>query len=284
MKSNKIIICCALTGAGTQKSAAPSLPVTPEEIAEDVVRVGRAGASYVHLHARDPKNPAVPINDTAVYRDILDAVREKCKEADLDMVINMTTGLAFKNDESRYAHARELLPELMSLDIGSFNYNDKFLYSNPPDFLREACKMALEYDIKPEIEVFDTGHIRSAETFIKEGILKTPCHFQFVLGAGGAMDGTIENLIFLKNMLPEGSTWSATGIGITHVPILYASIAAGCDVLRVGLEDNIYYARGVKATNEMLVKRAVEAAKLAGREIANAAETREILGITRKCL
>ena len=284
MKSNKVVICCALTGGATPKSKSEYLPVTPDEIAEDVVRVGLAGASYVHIHARDKQNPEQAVNDADVYTEIVEKIREKCKEANLDMVINLTTGVPIGTYEERFAHAKKLRPEMMSLDVGSFNYWDREVYANHPDYLRMACKMALECDIKPEIEVFDSGHIRSAQTYIDEGLLKAPCHYQFVLGAGGAMAGTIDNVVFLKNMLPEGATWSATGIGTDHLPVMYAALAAGCDVVRVGLEDNLYYSRGVKASNEMLVKRAVEVAKLAGREIATAEEAREILGLTRKCL
>jgi uncharacterized protein (DUF849 family) len=143
--------------------------------------------------------------------------------------------------------------------------------------------------VKPEFEVFDTGHIDSVMYYVnKHGIPKPP-HIQFIMGVGGSMPGTAENLAFMVNKLPEGATWSVSGIGKCHMPMMLAGLALGCDGLRVGLEDNVMYGKDkdgnkIIATNEMLVKRAVDLAKLAGREIATAQEAREILGITRNCL
>ncbi len=137
--------------------------------------------------------------------------------------------------------------------------------------------------------MFDTGHIDSVMYYVnKHGIPKPP-HIQFIMGVGGSMPGTAENLAFLVGKLPEGATWSVSGIGRCHMPMMLAGLALGCDGLRVGLEDNVVYGKDengnkIIATNEMLVKRAVELAKLAGREIATADEAREILGITRNCL
>lgn len=280
-KSNKVIICAALTGAVTPKEKSPNHPITPDEIAADVVRCARAGAAAVHLHARDEQARGTMSVD--VFTEIFEKTRAACIEAGVDVIVNLTTsGAVGCTKEQRVAHIEKLKPEMMSYDVGSFNWDDAFIYDNSPDFLRLAGKVALENDVKPEIEIFDSGHILSTATYIKEGLLKAPAHYQFVLGVGGAMQGTIENVLFLRNMLPEGATWSATGIGAYHLPVMYAALAAGCDGLRVGLEDNVYMSRGVKASNVQLVERAVEIAKLYGREIATAGEAREILGITRK--
>ena len=132
--------------------------------------------------------------------------------------------------------------------------------------------------------MFDTGHIDSVMHYVNRWDIPKPPHIPFIMGVGGAMPGTTENLAFLVNELPEGSTWSVSGIGRAHMPMLLAGLALGCDGLRVGLEDNIYLSRGVIATNVQLVERAVEISKLAGREIATADDAREILGITRNCL
>ncbi len=280
-KSNKVIICAALTGAVTPKEKSPNHPITPDEIAADVVRCAKAGAAAVHLHARDINAKGTMSAD--VFTEIFEKTKAACQEAGVDVIINLTTSGAMNcTKEERVAHIQKLKPEMMSYDVGSFNWDDAFIYDNSPDFLRLAGKVALECDVKPEIEVFDSGHIRSTQTYIKEGLLKAPAHYQFVLGVGGAMEGTIDNVVFLRNMLPEGATWSATGIGTAHMPVMYAALAAGCDMLRVGLEDNVYLSRGVKASNEALVKRAVQVATTFGREIATADEAREILGITRK--
>ncbi len=280
-KSNKLIICAALTGAVTPKEKSPYHPITPDEIAADVVKVVKAGASCVHIHARNEN--AMGTMSVDVFREIMEKTKAACQAENLDVIINLTTsGEKGATIEQRVAHIRELKPEMMSYDVGSFNWDDVWIYDNSPEFLRLAGKVAIENDVKPEIEVFDSGHIRSVNTYVKEGLLKAPCHYQFIMGVGGAMEGRVEDLVFLKNMLPEGATWSASGIGPKHLPVMYASLALGCDALRVGLEDNVYLKRGVKASNEDLVKRAVDIATTFGREIATAQEAREILGITRK--
>lgn len=280
-KSNKLIICAALTGAETPKEKSPYHPITPDEIAADVVKCAQAGAAAVHIHARD--KDAKGTMDLRVFTEIFEKTKNACQTAGVDVIINLTTsGQMGASIEEKVAHIKALKPEMMSYDVGSFNWDDKWIYDNSPDFLRHAGKVALEYDVKPEIEVFDSGHILSAGTYVKEGLLKAPCHYQFVLGVGGAMQGTVENIVFLRNMLPEGATWSATGIGTYHLPVIFGALAAGCDGLRVGLEDNVYMSRGVKASNVALVERTVQIAKLFGREIATAQEAREILGITRR--
>ena len=225
-KSNKVIICAALTGAVTPKEKSPNHPITPDEIAADVVRCAKAGAAAVHLHARDIN--AKGTMSTDVFTEIFEKTKAACQEAGVDVIINLTTSGAMNcTKEERVAHIQKLKPEMMSYDVGSFNWDDAFIYDNSPDFLRLAGKVALECDVKPEIEVFDSGHIRSTQTYIKEGLLKAPAHYQFVLGVGGAMEGTIDNVVFLRNMLPEGATWSATGIGTAHMPVMYAAQAAG---------------------------------------------------------
>lgn len=280
-KSNKLIICAALTGAVTPKEKSPHHPITPDEIAADVVRCAQAGAAAVHIHARDEH--AQGTMSVKVFTEIFEKTRDACRKAGVDVIINLTTsGQKGASIEEKVAHIKALKPEMMSYDVGSFNWDDRWIYDNSPDFLRHAGQVALDCDVKPEIEVFDTGHILSAGTYVKEGLLKAPCHYQFVLGVGGAMQGTVENIVFLRNMLPEGATWSATGIGAYHLPVMYAALAAGCDGLRVGLEDNVYMSRGVKASNVSLVERAVQVATTYGREIATADEAREILGITRR--
>lgn len=281
MKSNKLFICAALTGAVTPKAKSPYHPISPEEIAEDVVKCAKAGAAIVHLHGRD--KDAQGTMDLDVFTEIFERTKDLCTKEGVDVIINLTTsGEKGASIEKKVAHIKALKPEMMSYDIGSFNWDDMWIYDNSPEFLRTAGKVAVDNDVKPEIEVFDSGHIRSFATYEKEGLLKAPGHFSFVLGVGGAMDGSVENIIFLRDKLPEGATWSATGVGTWHLPVIFGALAAGCDGLRVGLEDNIYLSRGVKGSNEDFVKRTVEIAKLYGREIATAEETRNILGITRK--
>ena len=278
--SNKLIISAALTGALTPKSVCPSLPVTPEEIAADVVACAKAGAAAVHIHVRDDECRYTM--ETQRFVDAFEAIKAACLRENVDIIVNLTTSNGPGTDEIRLAHLEKLRPEMCSYDAGTFNWGSS-IFENSLVFLEKLGKATQEWDIKPEIEVFDASMVGNAVRLIKRGFLKAPAHFQLVLGIGeGGLDGNIENVNYLLSKLPAGSTWSITGIGKTHMPCLLAGLAAGCDGIRVGIEDNIYLSKGVLATNVQLVERAVAIAKLAGREIATAAEARQILGITRK--
>ena len=281
---NKLIISVALTGSGTSKEAAPSVPYTADEIARDVVAVAKAGAAIVHIHVREDNG--WPTMSTEKFTGAFEAVKAAVKEAGVDVVVNLTTSgsPAIEPNDLRMAHLKKLRPEMCSFDAGTMNWNNGGVFVNAPDFLEELSKCVVEEDIKPEIEIFDGGMIGNALYYIKKHNIPEPCHFQFVLGVGGGLDGTVRNLSFLKEMLPEGYTWSVTGIGKTHLPMVLAGLAMGADGLRVGLEDNIYMSKGVPATNVQLVERAVAIAKLAGREIATAQDAREILNIKRQSL
>jgi 3-keto-5-aminohexanoate cleavage enzyme len=287
-KSNKLIISCCLTGAATKKDAAPAVPYHPDEIAADVVCVVKAGAAIVHIHVRDDQGSKSMSLDK--FTRTVELTRAACKKEKLDVVINLTTSGGSYIDEERLQHLEKLRPEMCSFDAGSLNWSNSFVFENHPRFLEKLCKAVNEYDIKPEVEVFDSGFMGNTAFYVKKHGLKTPTHYQFIMGVPGGMDGTAKNLAFMVDMLPEGSTWSVSGIGgKTHLPMLLCALAMGADGVRVGLEDNILYGfdeKGSKiiGTNEQFVKRAVELAKIAGREIANAQEARDILGITRKCL
>lgn len=280
----KLIISAALTGTGTSREAAPTVPIFPEEIAQQVVDVAKAGAAAVHIHVRDEKG--WPTMSTDRFTEVFVAIKKATEAAGVDMIVNLTTSgsSTFESNETRLAHLKKLHPEMCSYDAGTFNWNCGGVFVNAPDFLEELSACVVAEDIKPEIEVFDNGMIGNALYYAKKYGIPTPCHFQFVLGVGGAAAGTARNLVFLREMLPEGSTWSVTGIGKTHMDMMLAGLSLGCDGLRVGLEDNVYMSRGVKATNVQLVERAVKLAELAGREVATAQEAREILGIHRHAL
>lgn len=277
--SNKLIITAALTGAMTSKDATPYIPLTPEAIAEDVVACAKAGAAIVHIHVRDEQ--ARFTMKTRYFEDAFVAIREACIRENVDVIVNLTTSNGPGTDEERLAHLELLRPEMCSYDAGTLNWGME-IFENSPQFLNKLGLKVQELDIKPEVEVFDASMIGNAIRLIKSGILRAPCHFQFVLGVPGGLDGTIDSVNFLLPKLPEGSTWSITGIGKTHIPMLYAGLAAGCTGVRVGLEDNIMLGRGNLVTNAALVEHAVQVARLAGREPATAAEAREILGLTRK--
>jgi uncharacterized protein (DUF849 family) len=273
--NDPVIISCALTGAQSPKSKNPAIPITPREIADDAYAVWKAGAAIVHLHMRD-KAGAGTMN-IARYRETVALIRE---HRDCDVIINCTSsGGPTNTHKKRLEHFEKISDiEIGSFDAGTLNWACSYVFSNPPDFLEKLGLSFQKHNIIPEIEIFDPGMIGNARHYLKKKVLQPPGWFQLVLGVLGGMDATIENMVFLQRMLPEGALWSATGIGKGHLPILYGAIAHGGHV-RVGLEDNLYYRYGEPATNEMLVSRAVRAAREFGREIATPTEARKILGI-----
>ena len=269
----KTIITASLTGAVTPKSANPDIPLTPKEIAEDAVRVWKEGAAIVHLHMRDDEGSGCM--DLTKFRETVQRIRDNT-----DLVINLTTsGGPTPDDESRFAHVVELLPEMCSFDAGTFNWLPGPPFMNTAEFLRKLGKVCIETGTKPEIEVFDTGMINAAIYFMeKEHVLEAPLHFQFVLGVTGMAKATPHVVTQLHSMLPAESSWSALGIGAGHLPVLYTAVALGGHV-RVGLEDNIYYAKGQLATNSQLVARAARLVREFNNDVATPDDARAILGL-----
>jgi len=278
---NKVIITAALTGAVTP--AGYSIPETPEQIARDAYACWKAGAAVVHIHTR--AEDGLGAMNTGAFAEIVERIRAY---EDCDVVINCTSSGASPQhpatDEERYLHHLTVPGiEMGSYDAGTFNWMPSGVFMNTPQFLEKLGDAYMEMGIKPEIEIFDAGMLGIAEYFVKKGHLPAPCHYQFCLGVLGGMPATVENLLYLKNHIPEGSTWSAFGVGAGHLPILYAALALGGH-LRVGLEDNVVYGKAedgskIMATNVMLVERAVKAVELFGKKPATSAQAREILGI-----
>jgi len=294
-KTNKIIIQVCLCGAATKKEQAPTVPYYPEEIAEQIVACAKAGASIAHIHVREDKivngelQRGYKSMSLEKFTQAVEMTREACRKAGVDIIINLTTSGGEYEDYKRLQHLGVLKPEMCSFDPNTLNWANSFIFENSPRFLDLLSQEVVKHDIKPEFEVFDTGHIDSAMYYVNKWNIPKPPHIQFIMGVGGAMPGTAENLAFLVGKLPEGATWSVSGIGKAHMPMMLAGLALGCDGLRVGLEDNIIFKRNpdgskVIGTNVMFVERAVELSRIAGREIATADEAREILGIKRNCL
>ena len=281
---NKRIISVAVTGAWPTRKDNPTLPVTPQEIADDVYECWKAGAAVAHIHVRN--DDGTPSTEFERYKETIEKIREK---KDCDICINITSsggtlgaGSDDEDYEARIKPILELLPEMCSYDCGTLNWQYNTIFENHPRFLEKLGLETQKLNVKPEIEIFDPGMIYAAEYYMKKGILKAPCHFQLILGAAGGVKATIEDLVMLKNRLPEGSTWAASGIGRGHVPIMMATIAMGGH-LRVGLEDNVFYSKGVPAKgNVQLVSRAKRLLEEAGYEAATSDEAREILGLVRK--
>ena len=291
-KSNKVIISVCLCGAGTKKAQAPTVPYTPEEISDQAIECAKAGAAIAHIHVREDKmvDGEMQIGYKSMslekFTETVELTRKKCKEQGVDIVLNLTTSGGEYEDQKRLQHLGKLLPEMCSFDPNTLNWSNSYIFENSPRFLNLLSQEVVKYNIKPEFEVFDTGHIDSVMYYVNKWNIPQPPHIQFIMGVGGSMPGTAENLAFLVNKLPAGATWSVSGIGKAHMPMMLAGLALGCDGLRVGLEDNVLYGKqpdGTKviATNKMLVERAVELSKLAGREIATAADARQILGLTQ---
>ncbi len=271
---NKVIITAALTGAMTPKEMNPNIPLTPEEIAEDAYKCWKAGAAVVHLHMRDDEG--LGTMDKEKFKKTVELIKAK---PDCDVVINCTTsGDNRASYDDRMAHLPYVKPEIASFDAGSFNWMPFGIFDNSPQFLEPLGNTMKEHGVKPEFEIFDSGFMNVVKYYAKKGVLEAPYHYQFVLGVLGGMEASVKNLQYLHEMLPEGATWSAFGLGKQHMPIMYATLALGGHI-RVGLEDNVYYSKGQLASNVMLVERAARVINEFGKEPATPEEARQILGI-----
>lgn len=274
--SNKVILTVAPTGAWPTKKDTPYIPLQPKEIAKDIYDCWKAGASIAHIHVRDDEDKASMSFEK--FKEVIELVRA----TDCDIVLNTTTsgGLGI-DDEIRMKPFSELKPEIASYDCGSMNWAHTTVFENSPKFLEKLGTRMQEVGVKPEIEIFDAGMIYNALYYLKKGILKAPLHFQFVLGVPGGMAATVENLVFLKSLIPEGSTWGALGIGKGHLPIMYCALAMGGH-LRVGMEDNIFISKGVLATSNVeFIERTKLIVEAMGKQIATPDEARAILALRR---
>ena len=273
MSENKTIITVAPTGAWPSKKDNPNIPLTPSEIADEVYNCWKAGAAVAHLHMRDDEG--LGTMSTSKFEETVSLIRKRC-----DIILNLTTsGDLNATEETRTAHLKSIKPELASFDAGSMNWMHKSLFLNPPAFLEKLAVVMKENGVKPEIEVFDPGMLYNALYYLKKGFLEAPLHFQFVLGAAGGIAATVENLVYLKSLLPEGATWSAFGIGKQHLPVMLTTIALGGHV-RVGMEDNVYYSYNQPAeSNAQFVERTARIVKEANQEVATVDEARKILGL-----
>ncbi|MFI8357488.1 3-keto-5-aminohexanoate cleavage protein [Streptomyces cyaneofuscatus] len=287
-----VIITCALTGAGDTVGRSPHVPVTPEQIAASAVEAAGAGAAVVHIHVRDPESGA-PSRDPRLYREVVERIRE----TGTDVVINLTAGMGgdlvidpaaplkqlpgtdLVGGLERLPHVEDLLPDICTLDCGSLNFGDgSNLYVSTPDMLRTGAKRIQELGVRPELEIFDTGQLWFAKQLLAEGLLDDPTVFQLCMGIpwGAPADpGVLQSMV---NMLPEGARWASFALGRMQMPWVAQSILLGGHV-RVGLEDNLYLGKGVKATNGQLVERAVHITEALGSRVASPDEARQQLGL-----
>ena len=271
---DKLIITVALTGNVPTKKMNPNVPMTPDEIAADVRRCAEAGASLFHIHARD--NEQKPTLNIEVFKTIVGKIKETCP----DVIIQLSTGARAGKDWDERANPVKLCPEMASFTTGSNNLPG-IVYENSPRFIEYLAGVFKETGVKPEIEVFETGMISNALFLHKKGLIELPMHFNFVLGAPGAMPGTVKNLLFLSESIPSASTWSVAGIGKAQIPLATAAIVLGGHV-RVGLEDSLYLPDGTFATNAKLVEKVVTLAREIGRDISTTAEARAVLTLNKE--
>ncbi len=267
----KLIITAALTGAEVTKVQQPNLPVSPDEIAEAAYACYKAGASIVHVHARDAEGN--PTQSYEVYKEIKEKIEAKC-----NIIVQPSTGGATWHTPEERLQPVELKPEMATLSCGTCNFGPE-VFMNSEEYIEKFASRMKELGVKPEIEVFERGMIENAIRLVKKGLLDTPVHFDFVLGVPGACPGTPEDLMHMVRSIPAGSTWTVAGIGRAETPLAVMAIVLGGNV-RVGFEDNVYYEKGVMAeSNAQLVARIVRISKEIGREVATPDEARKILGL-----
>ena len=285
----KVIITVAVTGSQPTRKMNPNLPITPEEIANSAYECFNEGATIVHVHVRDPKtgNRSMGLE---LYAEVVERVRAKC-----NMIVNLSTGSggqlivgpdnkpkmdvsSMETPEKRVEHILKLKPELCSLDIGSGNFGPMvFLNAEPViDKMAELIKTA---GVKPEIEIFELGHVQIANRLMSLGLVEKSAHFQLCMGTKGGVPATAKNAIHMAESLPTGVTWSIFGVGPAQFPMVAMGVLLDGHV-RVGFEDNLYMRRGVLAkSNAELLQRTVQIIRNLNKDVASIEEARKILSL-----
>ncbi len=290
MANQKVVITVAVTGGIGDRSRHPQLPVTPKEIAESALEAHAAGAAVAHIHVRDPRT-SEPSMALEYYSEVVDRIREKS-----DMIINLTTGAGARiiPDDSeppglgagttwsspvkRVEHVLRLKPELCSLDVGSMNFGPR-VFANVLPHVEKMASLILEAGVKPELEVFDMGHIEIALHLIRRGLVKEPAIFQLCLGIDWGMPASPRNMLIMKDALPPNGIWCGFAVGPASFPMVAQAALLGGNV-RVGFEDNFFLSRGVEVrTNAQLVEKTLRILSALDKEPATAAEARRILNL-----
>lgn len=293
--NRKVIVTCAVTGAGDTTGKSEHVPITPEQIADNAIAAARAGASVVHIHVRDVET-GQGSRDVSLYREVVRLVRE----SDADPVINLTAGMGgdlildpgeptkllpgtdLVSALERLTHVEELRPEICTIDCGSLNFGEgSQVYISTPDMLREGAERIKELGVKPEMEIFDTGNLWFANIMVEEGLIAPPPLYQLCMGIPYGAPVNAGLLHAMVNMLPKGAEWTSFAIGRDQLPWVAQSVLLGGHV-RVGLEDNLYLSKGVKATNAQLTERAIQIVHDLGASVATPDEAREILHLEKK--
>lgn len=289
---NKVIITVAVTGSQPTREQNPNLPITPEEIAKAAYDCYNEGASIVHVHVREPKTGKRSMR-LELYAEVVERLRAKC-----NMIINLSCGSGGQltigpdnqpimdssimvSPEGRVAHVLKLKPEMCSLDIGSANARFG-VFVNAEVVIDKMAELIKQSGVKPEVEVFDVGHIQIANRLMRLGLVEKNAHFQLCMGTRMGVPGTPKNAIYLAESLPAGVTWSIFGVGSTQFPMVTMGVLLNGHV-RVGFEDNLYMKKGILAkSNAELVKQTVEIIKGLDKEAATVEEAKEILSLPYK--
>ena len=286
-------VTCAITGAGDTTGKSDRVPVTPAQIADSALEAARAGAAIVHLHVRDPPTGKAA-RDPALYREVVERIRA----SGVDVVLNLTAGMGgdlvlggaespLPLDEAgtdlagareRLAHVAELRPEICTLDCGTMNFaaGGDYVMVNTPAVLRAMAAHVQELGVRPELEVFDTGHLVFVKELMRDGLIDDPALIQLCMGIPYGAPDDPSTLLALVHQLPPGAVFSAFSIGRMELPYVAMAVLAGGNV-RVGLEDNVYLSRGVLATNGQLVERAVAILEAMNVRVLGPADVRERL-------
>ncbi len=289
--NDKTIISCAVTGSAPTPQKNPAVPVTPKEIANSALDAAKAGAAVAHIHVRDPETGGRSMA-LEHYREVVERIRDSGS----DLIINLTTGpgarfvpgdddpavagegTLLKTAAERVCHVEVLKPEICSLDVATMNFNDA-VFLNAPAILRQMIERIAAAGVKPELEVFDSGHVVLAKQLVAEGRIAAPPYFQLCLGVAYGATATPESMIHLRDQLPEGAVWSAFGVSRQQFPMVGQAVLLGGHV-RVGLEDNIYIGPGQLApSNAALVERARTIIESLGGTVATPDQARTILGL-----
>lgn len=269
----KLIITAAICGAEVLKEHNPAVPYTVEECVREAKSAYEAGASIIHLHVRE--DDGTPTQDKARFKVIIDAIRKECPE----VIIQPSTGGAVGMTDDERLQPTELNPEMATLDCGTLNFGGDEVFFNTENTIKYFGDRMIERGIKPELEVFDKSMIEMALRMHKKGHIKSPMHFDFVMGVNGGIGGELRDFVFLRGSIPSDATYTVAGIGRYEFPLAMAAIIDGGHV-RVGFEDNVYLSKGVLAkSNGELVEKVVRMARELGREVATPAEARAILGL-----
>jgi len=291
--NRNVIITCAVTGAADTVGKHPDMPVTPEQIAASAIKAAKAGAAVVHLHVRAPET-GEGSRDPALYRELV----ERMRDSDTDVVLNLTTGMGgdvyfgppeapmqlgnatdMASAETRLEHVTELKPEICTLDCGSMNFGEgNYVMTNTVDMLRVMAKGIQDAGVKPEVEIFDFGHLWFVKQMMSEGLLDPPPLYQLCLGVPYGAEANTQTMKAMVDNLPAGAIWAGFGLGPMQMPMVAQAMLLGGHV-RVGLEDNLYLDRGVFASNAQLVDRAVTIVESLGGRVQSPVEARETLGL-----